>query len=146
MAPVSIQPLYTATATAHGGRNGRVRSDNGTLDMALSMPRSLGGAEAAGATNPEQLFAAGYAACFESALRLVAGQMKKQLKDAHVTASATIGKTQAGGFGLAVSLKGRLEGVSQAEADELMHAAHKVCPYSLATKDNIEVKLSTEVA
>ncbi|HYO55694.1 organic hydroperoxide resistance protein [Archangium sp.] len=146
MAPVAIQPLYTATATANGGRNGRVRSDNGTLDMALSMPKSLGGAEATGATNPEQLFAAGYSACFESALRLVAGQMKKQLKDAHVTAKVTIGKTQAGGFGLAVALHGKLPGLSQGEADDLMHAAHKVCPYSLATKDNIEVKLSSEVA
>jgi Ohr subfamily peroxiredoxin len=146
MAPIAIQPLYTATATAHGGRNGRVRSENGTVDMALSMPRTLGGAEAAGATNPEELFAAGYSACFESALRLVAGQMKKQLKDAHVTARVTIGKTQAGGFGLAVALHGKLAGLSQGEADELMHAAHKVCPYSLATKDNIEVKLSSEVA
>jgi len=72
--------------------------------------------------------------------------MKKQIKDAHITAKATIGKTQAGGFGLAVELHGKLSGVSQAEADELMHAAHKVCPYSLATKDNIEVKLSSEVA
>jgi Ohr subfamily peroxiredoxin len=145
MAPVSIQPLYTATATSHGGRNGRVRSDNGTIDMALTMPKALGGPETAGSTNPEQLFAAGYSACFEGALRLVAGQMKKQIKDAHITAKATIGKTQAGGFGLAVALHGKLSGVSQAEADELMHAAHKVCPYSLATKDNIEVKLSSEV-
>lgn len=146
MAPVAIQPLYTATATSHGGRNGRVRSDNGTIDMALTMPKGLGGPETAGSTNPEQLFAAGYSACFEGALRLVAGQMKKQLKDAHITAKVTIGKTQAGGFGLSVALHGKLEGVSQAEADELMQAAHKVCPYSLATKDNIEVKLSSEAA
>jgi Ohr subfamily peroxiredoxin len=146
MAPVSIQPLYTATATSHGGRNGRVRSDNGTIDMALTMPKALGGPEAPGSTNPEQLFAAGYSACFEGALRLVAGKMNKQIKDAHITAKATIGKTQAGGFGLAVELHGKLSGVSQAEADELMHAAHKVCPYSLATQGNIDVKLSSEVA
>jgi Ohr subfamily peroxiredoxin len=146
MAPVSIQPLYTATATSHGGRNGRVRSDNGTIDMALTMPKALGGSEAAGSTNPEQLFAAGYSACFEGALRLVAGKMNKPIKDAHITAKATIGKTQAGGFGLAVELHGKLSGVSQAEADELMHAAHKVCPYSLATQGNIDVKLSSEVA
>ncbi|HEX8821147.1 MAG TPA: organic hydroperoxide resistance protein [Archangium sp.] len=146
MAPVSIQPLYTATATSHGGRNGRVRTDNGTIDMPLTMPKALGGAEAAGSTNPEQLFAAGYSACFEGALRLVAGKMNKQIKDAHITAKATIGKTQAGGFGLAVELHGKLAGVSQAEADELMHAAHKVCPYSLATQGNIDVKLSSEVA
>jgi Ohr subfamily peroxiredoxin len=144
MAPVTIQPLYTATATSHGGRNGRVRSDNGTIDMALTMPKSLGGPETPGSTNPEQLFAAGYSACFEGALRLVAGQMKKPIKDAHITAKATIGKTPTGGYGLAVALHGKLEGVSQAEADELMHAAHKVCPYSIATQGNIEVKLSAE--
>lgn len=144
MAPVAIQPLYTATATSHGGRNGRVRTDNGTIDVALSMPKALGGAEAAGATNPEQLFAAGYSACFEGALRLVAGQMKKPLKDAHITAKATIGKTPTGGFGLAVELHGDIAGLSQAEAEELMHAAHKVCPYSNATRDNIEVKLSAK--
>jgi osmotically inducible protein OsmC len=146
MAPIAIQPLYTATATSHGGRNGRVRSDNGTIDMALTMPKALGGPETPGSTNPEQLFAAGYSACFEGALRLVAGKMKKQLKDAHITAKATIGKTEAGGFGLAVALHGKIEGVSQAEAEELMHAAHKVCPYSLATQGNIEVKLSAEAA
>lgn len=146
MAPIAIQPLYTATATSHGGRNGRVRSDNGTIDMALTMPKALGGPETPGSTNPEQLFAAGYSACFEGALRLVAGKMKKQIKDAHITAKATIGKTPTGGFGLAVELHGKLEGVSQAEADELMHAAHQVCPYSLATQGNIEVKLSSEVA
>ncbi|WNG33166.1 organic hydroperoxide resistance protein [Archangium minus] len=144
MAPIAIQPLYTATATSHGGRNGRVRSDNGTIDMALTMPKALGGPETPGSTNPEQLFAAGYSACFEGALRLVAGKMKKQIKDAHITAKATIGKTPTGGFGLAVELHGKLEGVSQAEADELMHAAHQVCPYSLATQGNIEVKLSAE--
>ncbi len=146
MAPVTIQPLYTATATSHGGRNGHVRSDNGVIDMALSMPKALGGAEAAGATNPEQLFAAGYSACFEGALRLVAGKMGKKIQDAEITAKATIGKTPDGGFGLAVALHGKLKGVSQAEADELMHAAHQVCPYSRATQGNIDVKLSSEVA
>lgn len=144
MAPVTIQPLYTATATSHGGRNGRVRSDNGTIDMALTMPKALSGPETPGSTNPEQLFAAGYSACFEGALRLVAGKMKKQVKDAHITAKVTIGKTPSGGFGLAVALHGQLAGVSQAEADELMHAAHEACPYSLATRGNIEVTLSAE--
>jgi Ohr subfamily peroxiredoxin len=146
MAPIAIQPLYTATATTQGGRNGNVRSDDGTLNLGLTMPKALGGPETKGATNPEQLFAAGYSACFESALRLVAGKMKKQLKDASITAKVTIGKTQAGGFGLAVDLHGKLSGVSQAEADELMHAAHQVCPYSLATNGNIDVKLSAEAA
>ena len=146
MAPIAIQPLYTATATAHGGRNGKVRSDDGTLDLGLTMPKALGGAGTAGTTNPEQLFAAGYSACFEGALRLVAGKMQKKLTDASITAQVTIGKTDAGGFGLSVDLHGKLSGVSQAEADELMHAAHKVCPYSLATNGNITVKLSAEAA
>jgi lipoyl-dependent peroxiredoxin len=143
MAPISIKPLYTATATAQGGRNGRVRSTDGVVDLALSMPKELGGAGGA-STNPEQLFAAGYAACFESALRLVAGKAGKNVKEAAITASATIGKTDDGGFGLAVELKGKLPGLSQEEAQQLMHTAHEVCPYSKATRGNIDVKLSVE--
>ncbi len=143
MAPVTITPLYTATATAQGGRNGRIRSSDGVVDMPLAMPKELGGAGGA-VTNPEQLFAAGYAACFESALRLVAGKAGKNVKDASITASATIGKTPDGGFGLAVELKGRMPGLSQEEAQQLMHTAHQVCPYSRATSGNIDVKLSVE--
>jgi osmotically inducible protein OsmC len=143
MPPVAITPLYTATATAQGGRNGRIRSSDGVLDMPLAMPKELGGAGGA-VTNPEQLFAAGYAACFESALRLVAGKAGKNVKDASITASATIGKTPDGGFGLAVELKGKLPGLSKEEAQQLMHTAHTVCPYSKATSGNIEVKLSVE--
>ena len=143
MAPVTISPLYTATATAQGGRNGRVRSSDGVVDMPLAMPKELGGAGGA-VTNPEQLFAAGYAACFESALRLVAGMAGKNVKDASITASATIGKTQDGGFALAVELKGKMPGLSKEEAEQLMHTAHTVCPYSKATAGNIDVKLSVE--
>jgi osmotically inducible protein OsmC len=143
MAPVTISPLYTATATAQGGRNGRIRSSDGVLDMPLAMPKELGGAGGA-VTNPEQLFAAGYAACFESALRLVAGKAGKNVKDASITASATIGKTPDGGFGLAVELKGKMPGLSKQEAEQLMHTAHTVCPYSKATSGNIDVKLSVE--
>ncbi len=143
MAPVTITPLYTATATAQGGRNGRIRSSDGVVDMPLAMPKELGGAGGA-VTNPEQLFAAGYAACFESALRLVAGKAGKNVKDASITASATIGKTPDGGFGLAVELKGKLPGLSREEAQQLMHTAHTVCPYSKATSGNIDVKLSVE--
>jgi Ohr subfamily peroxiredoxin len=143
MAPVTITPLYTATATAQGGRTGRVRSSDGVVDMPLAMPKELGGAGGA-VTNPEQLFAAGYAACFESALRLVAGKAGKNVKDASITASATIGKTPDGGFGLAVELKGKLPGLSKEEAQQLMHTAHTVCPYSKATSGNIDVKLSVE--
>jgi len=143
MAPVTVSPLYTATATAQGGRNGRIRSADGVLDMPLAMPKELGGAGGA-VTNPEQLFAAGYAACFESALRLVAGKAGKNVKDASITASATLGKTPDGGFGLAVELKGKMPGLSKEEAEQLMHTAHTVCPYSKATSGNIDVKLSVE--
>jgi Ohr subfamily peroxiredoxin len=143
MAPVTVTPLYTATATAEGGRNGRVRSSDGVVDMPLAMPKELGGAGGA-VTNPEQLFAAGYAACFESALRLVAGKAGKNVKDASITASATIGKTPDGGFGLAVELRGKMPGLSKQEAEQLMHTAHTVCPYSKATAGNIDVKLSVE--
>ena len=143
MAPVTISPLYTATATAQGGRTGRVRSSDGVVDMPLAMPKELGGAGGA-VTNPEQLFAAGYAACFESALRLVAGKAGKNVKDASITASATIGKTPDGGFGLSVELKGKMPGLSKEEAEQLMHTAHTVCPYSKATAGNIDVKLSVE--
>jgi lipoyl-dependent peroxiredoxin len=143
MATVAITPLYTATATAHGGRSGRVRSSDGVLDMPLAMPKELGGPGGAVA-NPEQLFAAGYSACFESALRLVAGKAGKDVKDASITAAVTIGKTPDGGFGLGVELKGKLPGLSQEEAQQLMRAAHDVCPYSKATRGNIDVKLSVE--
>jgi Ohr subfamily peroxiredoxin len=143
MPPVTITPLYTATATSNGGRAGRVRSSDGVVDMPLAMPKELGGPGGA-VTNPEQLFAAGYSACFEGALRLVAGKMGKNVKDASITASATLGKTPDGGFGIAVELKGKLPGLERAEAEQLMHAAHQVCPYSKATRDNIDVKLSVE--
>ena len=109
----------------------------------LAMPTALGGKGGAG-TNPEQLFAAGYAACFESALRLVARMQKKPLKDATITARVTIGKTDDGGFGLAAELHGHIEGVSREEAQTLMEAAHLVCTYSRATRGNIEVKLVAE--
>jgi lipoyl-dependent peroxiredoxin len=143
MAPVAITPLYTATASAEGGRNGRVRSSDNLIDMPLKMPKELGGPGGA-ATNPEQLFAAGYSACFESALMLVARMSGKKVEGVVITANVTIGKTPDGGFGLAVELKGKLPGLSAQEADELMHKAHEVCPYSKATRGNIDVKLSVE--
>src|SRR5262249_36964661 len=135
-----FQPLYTAVATAHGGREGRVQTDDGQVSHSLAMPTSLGGKGGPG-TNPEQLFAAGYSACFESALRLVARMQRKPLRDASITARVTIGKTDDGGFGLAAELHGKIDGVSREEAQALMVAAHQVCPYSRATWGNIEVKL-----
>ncbi len=138
-----MKPLYTAQATAHGGRTGRVHSSDGVLDLALAMPKELGGAGGA-ATNPEQLFAAGHAACFESALRLVARLQKKSLTDAHIRAEVTLGKTDGGDYQLAVALHGKIAGVERAEAEALMAAAHQVCPYSRATRGNIEVSLTLD--
>ena len=138
-----FQPLYIATATAHGGREGKVQTDDGKVSHTLSMPTSLGGKGGPG-TNPEQLFAAGYSACFESALRFVALQQRKPLRDATITAKVTIGKTDDGGFGLAVELHGHVDGVSREDTKALMEAAHQVCPYSRATRGNIQVTLFAE--
>jgi lipoyl-dependent peroxiredoxin len=134
-----MKPLYTAVATAHGGREGHVKSDDGILDIDLRIPKSMGGPGGPG-TNPEQLFAAGYAACFESALRLVARLQKKPLTDAHITAHVTLSSDD-GKYTLGVELHGQIEGVSKEDATALLAAAHEVCPYSRATRGNIEVKL-----
>ncbi|XXM70415.1 organic hydroperoxide resistance protein [Lysinibacillus sphaericus] len=137
-----MEPLYTAKATANGGRQGKVKSSDGVLEFDLAMPKSLGGSGAEGATNPEQLFAAGYSACFDSALNLVAGQEKKKI-DSEVTAEVSIGKDTDGGFKLAVVLSVSVGGVELDEAKQLVEKAHGVCPYSKATRDNIEVRLNT---
>jgi Ohr subfamily peroxiredoxin len=135
-----MKTLYTAVATAHGGREGHVKSDDGVLDLDLRVPKSMGGPGGAG-SNPEQLFAAGYAACFESALRLVARLQKKALKDARITAHVSLNATDANQYGLAVELHGHVDGLSTEETSALMQAAHEVCPYSKATRGNIDVKL-----
>lgn len=137
-----MESLYTAKATAEGGRLGKVKSSDGTLDLTLSMPKSLGGQGKENATNPEQLFAAGYAACFDSALNLVARQSRKRI-ESKVTAEVSIGKDTDGGFGLSVVLNVAINGISLEEAKELVKLAHGVCPYSKATKGNIEVELIT---
>jgi lipoyl-dependent peroxiredoxin len=139
-----MKPLYTATATAVGGRDGTIKSSDGILEMPVRAPKELGGP--GGATNPEQLFAAGYAACFESALRLVArmGGTQLQLQDASVTAHVTLGKTPEHVYGISVELVGKLPGMDRAAAEQLMESAHKVCPYSNATRGNVEVKLRVE--
>lgn len=139
-AAMSFQPLYTATAHAHGGREGRVRTEDGVLDLPLTMPKGLGGNGAPGA-NPELLFAAGYSACFESAVRFVARMQKIKLDDVSISAIVTIGKLDEGGFGLAVELHGAFTGLAREAAEPLMQAAHQVCPYSRATRGNIDVKL-----
>jgi lipoyl-dependent peroxiredoxin len=139
-----MDALYTAKATAKGGRDGKVTSSDGVLDVALGMPKSLGGSGADGATNPEQLFAAGYSACFDSALNLVARQEKKKIQS-NVTAEVSIGKDTDGGFKLGVVLSVAVNGVELDEAKQLVEKAHGVCPYSKATNGNIDVELHTEL-
>ena len=133
--------LYTATAHATGdGRNGHATTDDGILDIDLRTPKELGGP--GGATNPEQLFAAGYAACFHSAMKVVGSQLGLDLTGTEVSASVGIGRAPSGGFGLAVELDVVAPNVQRAKAEELVAKAHEVCPYSNATRGNIEVTLT----
>jgi Ohr subfamily peroxiredoxin len=140
-----MKVLYTAAAMSSGeARNGHVRSSDGLLDFDLAAPKEMGGP--GGATNPEQLFAAGYSACFHSALKVVAKNKKVEISDSAVSAEVGIGPDDAGGFGLTVALHVELSGVDQATADELAEAAHQVCPYSNATRGNIDVTVDATVA
>ncbi|WP_255678825.1 organic hydroperoxide resistance protein [Mucilaginibacter sp. UR6-1] len=136
-----MKVLYTAEATATGGRNGHVKSNNGVLDVEVRMPKALGGAND-DYTNPEQLFAAGYAACFDSALNLVIKQEKISTGNTTVAAKVSIGQNDAGGFGLAVELDVNIKDIDLEKANDLVAKAHQVCPYSNATRGNIEVKLA----
>ncbi|MFN3295718.1 organic hydroperoxide resistance protein [Caldimonas sp.] len=132
--------LYQAQATSTGGRDGRSVSSDGALDLRLSTPRELGGAGGPG-TNPEQLFAAGYSACFIGAMKFVAAQRKIALPaDTAITATVGIGPV-AQGFGIEVDLAVSLPGMERTQAEALVHAAHQVCPYSNATRNNIDVRL-----
>jgi osmotically inducible protein OsmC len=135
-----MKALYTAVATAHGGRQGHVTSDDAALDLDTVMPKAMGGPGGAG-TNPEQLFAAGYAACFQSAMGFVAGQQKIDASDSTVTGHVSIGPNDNGpGFMLAVKHIVTLPNLDQAAAEKLVHDAHQVCPYSNATRGNIAVE------
>ena len=138
-----MKALYTAHAHATGGREGSAASDDSRVEVGLSTPRELGGNGGAG-TNPEQLFAAGYAACFLGAIKFVAAQDKVQIpEDARVDASVGIGQRDDGtGFGLVVSLKARLPGIEPAKAADLVARADVVCPYSHATRGNIRVDVA----
>ncbi|MBK7755871.1 MAG: organic hydroperoxide resistance protein [Deltaproteobacteria bacterium] len=131
--------LYTATATATGGRDGTVRTDDGALDLTIVPPKALGGRDVPG-TNPEQLFAAGYSACFGSALAVVARMQKIQTGPVSITANVTLGSVGQG-YGLAVELVAHLPNLPREQAEALVHAAHQVCPYSNATRGNIVVEL-----
>lgn len=136
-----MNTLYTIGATAQGGRNGNVKSDNGILDLEVRMPKNLGGTSDEYA-NPEMLFAAGYAACFDSALNLIIKQSKTQTGETSVTAKVSIGQLENGGFGLAAELHANIPGVSLDLAQQLIEKAHEVCPYSNATRGNMEVRLT----
>lgn len=136
-----MKAMYTAEATATGGRNGQVKSKNSVLDLQVRTPKALGGANDDYA-NPEMLFAAGYSACFDSALSLVIKKGKVKAGETSVNAKVSIGKIENGGFGLAAELVVNVPGVSIEQAQELVEQAHQVCPYSNATRGNIEVKLS----
>jgi osmotically inducible protein OsmC len=141
-----MKTLYTATATAtDGGREGRTRSDDGRLDLTLSMPESMGGHGGSG-TNPEQLFAAGYSACFANAMRSSARRdgNPEVVDGATVTAHVDIGAIGQGRFGLAVRLDVKVPGLEQDAAEELVAKAHERCPYSNATRGNIDVALAVQ--
>lgn len=133
--------MYEAKATATGGRNGHVSSSDGVLDLDLSIPRGLGG-PGKPLSNPEQLFAAGYAACFDSALSYVAAQRKVKLSGSRVDAAVSIGTREEGGFQLAVRLEVSLPDITGEQAQELLSSAHAVCPYSNAVHNNVEVTVT----
>ncbi|QCR22845.1 organic hydroperoxide resistance protein [Pontibacter sp. SGAir0037] len=136
-----MEKLYTAVVTATGGRQGQVKSSDGIIDMKLAVPEGLLGGKG-GSTNPEQLFAAGYAACFQSALLVVAGKHKEKLDpESTVTAHVDLNKTDEGGYGLSVKLSVDLKGVDKEKAKQYVDEAHEICPYSVGTRGNINVEL-----
>ena len=139
---MSVNVLYKTSATATGGRDGRSKTHDGALDIAMSTPKELGGAGKPG-NNPEQLFATGYAACFMGAMKFVASQGGPKVpEDATVTAEVGIGPRSEGGFGLDIALTVALPGLDRAAAEDLVAKAHQVCPYSNATRGNIDVRLN----
>jgi osmotically inducible protein OsmC len=137
-----IKPLYTATATATGGRNGHTETSDGMVKADLSVPKEMGGPGKPGTATPEHLFAAGYAACFGGALDYVAKQHKKNASNASIVCAVSIGQRDGGGFGLAVKMHVEDKSIPQAELAELAKEAHeKICPYSHATRGNVDVEL-----
>jgi len=138
---MSIDVKYRTKASATGGRDGKAATEDGAFQVSLSTPKELGGGGGSG-NNPEQLFAAGYAACFLGAMKFVASQEKQKVPDdAKVTATVGIGPRSAGGFGLEVALDVSVPGMPRDQAQALVEKAHQVCPYSNATRNNVDVKL-----
>ena len=137
-----VNAIYKTTATATGGRDGRARSDDGSVDVNLVVPKEMGGPGGVGA-NPEKLFAAGYSACFLGAMKAVSGKAGVKVPaDATVTAEIGFGPRSEGGYGITASLTIHLPGVERADAERLARAAHEVCPYSNATRNNVDVGLN----
>jgi len=138
---MSVNVLYTTSAVATGGRDGRAATTDGAFEVKLARPKELGGN--GDGNNPEQLFAAGYSACFLSAIQFVGSQEKVKVPhDTRVRATVALGSRSEGGFGLEVALDVELPGLSFGEAEALVEKAHQVCPYSNATRNNVDVKLS----
>ena len=139
---MSVDVKYATTASATGGRDGRARSEDGRFEVALSTPKELGGAGGEG-SNPEQLFAAGYSACFIGALKVAGQQLKVKVPaETTVTATVGIGPRSAGGFGITADLVVDLPGVDRDQAQQLVDTAHQICPYSNATRGNLDVGLT----
>lgn len=136
-----MKTLYKAKVTTSGGREGHVKSDDGILDMRVSMPKGMGG-KGEKYTNPEQLFGAGYSACFGSALQVIAKKHKVDLGDFNVTATVKIGTLEDGNLQLGVILDSYIPGVDVETGEKLVNEAHEICPYSRATRDNINVTLN----
>ena len=138
----AIKSVFTAHATSTGGRNGVTRADDGTVEASLSVPKAMGGPGKPGTTTPEHLFAAGYAACFGGALDFVAKQHKKDATGATIKCAVSIGPREKGGFGLAVVLDVSDYSLPKAELEALANEAHeKICPYSHATRGNVDVQI-----
>ena len=139
---MSVNVLYTTSAKATGGRDGHAATLDGAFDVRLATPKELGGGGGAG-NNPEQLFAAGYAACFIGAMKVAAAGLKLRVSpEATVTATVGIGPRSEGGYGLDVELRVHLPGLERPDAERLVEAAHQICPYSNATRNNVDVRLS----
>jgi Ohr subfamily peroxiredoxin len=139
---MSVDVKYSTVATATGGRDGHAKSEDGRFDVKLSTPKELGGAGGDG-SNPEQLFAAGYSACFIGALKVAGQQLKMKLPDdVAVTAKVGIGPRAAGGFGITTDLTVSLPGIDRDAAQRLVDTAHQICPYSNATRGNVDVGLT----
>ena len=143
----TINPLFTAKASVTGGRNGHAESEDGIVKVDLSVPKEMGGPGRPNTATPEHLFAAGYAACFGGALDYIGKQHKKDASKAAVTAAVSIGPREGGGFGLQVKLRIEDKSLPQAELAALAHEAHeKICPYSHATRNNVDVQLEVNGA